>query len=47
MDQMLLSSLGISIDLNRYVSLVLDEVYVRDSLVYDKHNGQIVGFVDL
>ena len=46
-DQMLVSSLDVSIERNRYVSLVLDEVHIRDNLVYDKHNGQIVGFVDL
>ena len=46
-DQMLVSFLDVSIERNRYVSLVLDEVHIQDNLVYDKHNGQIVGFVDL
>lgn len=46
-DQMLVLSLDISTERNRCVTLVLDEVHIRDSLVYNKHNCQIVGFVDL
>ena len=25
----------------------MDEVHIRDNLVYDKHDGKLVGFVDL
>ena len=31
----------------RYVGLVLDEVHIKDDLVYDKHEGTLVGFVNL
>ena len=27
--------------------LLLDEMHIRDDLVYDKHDGKLVGFVDL
>ena len=32
---------------SRYVSLVMDEVHIKDDLVYDKHEGALVGFVNL
>jgi hypothetical protein len=31
----------------RYVSLIMDEMYVKDDLVYDKHAGTLIGFVNL
>ena len=31
----------------RYVGLVMDEVHIKDDLVYDKHEGTLVGFVNL
>ena len=46
-DQMLVSALDMSVERNRYVALAMDEVHIRDGLVYDKHEGQIIGFVDL
>ena len=27
--------------------LLLDEMHIRNDLVYDKHDGKLVGFVDL
>ena len=33
-------------ELNRYVVLVLDEMYVREDLVYDKHSGALIGFAN-
>ena len=32
---------------SRYVSLVMDEVQIKDDLIYDKHEGTLVGFVNL
>lgn len=29
------------------VILLLDEMYIRENLVYNKHTGEIVGFADL
>ena len=33
--------------LNRYVTLVIDEVHIKEDLVYDKYQGHLIGFVDL
>jgi hypothetical protein len=34
-------------DSRRFVSVIFDEMKVKQDLVYDKHSGQIVGFVSL
>lgn len=34
-------------ELNRYVVLVLDEMYLKEDLVYDKHSGALIGFVNI
>ncbi len=31
----------------QYVGLLQDEVRVKEDLVYDKHSGELVGFIDL
>lgn len=31
----------------RFIVLLLDEMKVKESLVYDKHNAQVVGFAEL
>ncbi len=31
----------------RYVVLSIDEVKIQENLVYDKHSGELIGFVDL
>ena len=31
----------------RYVALLIDEMKIKEDLVYDKHTGQIVGFVSV
>lgn len=31
----------------RCVILILDEMHIREDLVYDKHSGELIGFVDL
>ena len=46
-DKLLVSSIDFSVERNRYVGLVVDEVHIRDNLVHDKHDGQLIGFVDL
>ena len=46
-DQSLISSLDLSIEQNRYVVLVMDEVHVKADLVYDKFEGKLIGFVNL
>ena len=37
----------LSRDLNKYVTLIIDEVHIKEDLVYDKHEGCLIGFVDL
>ena len=32
---------------NRCVLLLLDEMHVREDLVYDKHEGELIGFTNL
>ena len=29
------------------MSLILDEMKIKEGLVYDKHNGSIIGFIHL
>ena len=31
----------------RYVLLILDEMHIREDLVFDKHSGELIGFVNL
>ena len=31
----------------RYVILLLDEMHIREDVVYNKHDGSVVGFFDL
>ena len=32
---------------NKCVILLLDEMHVREDLVYDKHEGELIGFTNL
>lgn len=34
-------------DWKKYVVLLLDEIKIKESLVYDKNSGQVIGFADL
>jgi len=33
--------------LNHYVTLVMNKVHIKEVLVFDKHHGHPIGFVDL
>jgi len=46
-DQHLVEVADLSKNLNKYVILIMDEMHVKEELVYDKHNGCLVGFVNL
>jgi len=46
-NQHLFDVADLSKDLNRYVMLVIDEMHVKEELVYDKHEGSLIGFVNL
>ena len=43
-DELLVETLP---DWKRHVVLVLDEVKIKESLVFDKHETEVVGFVDM
>ena len=30
-----------------YVMILLDEMHIKQGLVYNKHTGELIGFVDL
>ena len=32
---------------NKCILLLLDEMHVREDLVYDKHEGELIGFTNL
>ena len=32
---------------DKYTVIVMDEMYIKESLVYDKHNGSLIGFTNL
>ena len=46
-DQQLIDAADLSQELNCYVGLVLDEVHIKEDLVYDKHQGTLIGFTNL
>ena len=46
-DQHLVDTAFLSQETNKYVLLVMDEMHVKHDLVYDKHSGSLIGFVDL
>ena len=41
-DQQLLDVAKLENELNQYVILVLDEMYINEELVYDKHEGELI-----
>ena len=34
-------------DFKKYIVLVMDEMHIKEDLVYDKHSGELIGFVNL
>ena len=34
-------------DINKYIVLIIDEVHIKEELVYDKHEGHLIDFVNL
>ena len=32
---------------DKHVLLLLDEMHIKEDLVFDKHSGELIGFVDL
>ena len=46
-DKDLLGVSFLSNELNKYVVIVMDEVHIKNDLVYDKHQGCLIGFTNL
>ena len=46
-DQHLVDVADLSHDLHKYVVLIIDEMHIKEELVYDKHQGSLIGFVNL
>ena len=46
-DQAIVNAANLSVELHKYVTLVMDEIYIKSDLVYDKHEGTLVGFVNI
>ena len=46
-DEALVDAANLSVDLNKYVILVMDEIFIKNDLVYDKHDGSLIGFVNI
>ena len=34
-------------DKKKFVVLLMDEMKIQENLVWDKHNGELIGYVDL
>ena len=34
-------------DIEKYIVLLFDEIKIQENLVWDKHTGELIGFVDL
>ena len=45
--QQLLQALESSKEHERMIILLLDEMYIREDLVYNKHSGQLVGYINM
>ena len=46
-DRQLMSVADLAEEKNRNVVLVLDKVHIKEGLVYDKHEGNLIGFANL
>ena len=46
-DEQLIAMIDFTKERNSYVALILDEVHIKEDLVYDKHDGTLIGFTNL
>ena len=46
-DKQLIDMIDFTQEANTYVSMVIDEVHIKEDLVYDKHEGLLIGFANL
>ena len=46
-DEQLVKEANITLEHEKYVALIFDEVKVKEDLVYNKHSGELIGFVDI
>ena len=47
-DEMLIDASGVKTcpERNKQVILLLDEMHIREDLVFDKHSGRLIGFTE-
>ena len=45
--QAVVDAANLSDNLNKYVIIVMDEIYIKNDMVYDKHEGSLIGFVNI
>lgn len=46
-DKQLVEMIDFTQEANTYVSLIIDEVHIKEDLVYNKHEGSLIGFANL
>ena len=46
-DQAIVDAANLSVDQHKYITLVMDEIYIKSDLVYEKHEGTLIGFVNV
>ena len=46
-DHAVVNAANLSDGLNKYVIIVIDEIYIKNDLVYDKYEGSLIGFVNI
>ena len=46
-DKHLQATANLNADHEKYIALIIDEVHIKEDLVYDKHSKQLIGFVNL
>ena len=46
-DQDLVNVANLGVNVNKYIGLIMDEVHIKQELVFDKHEGSLIGFVNL
>ena len=46
-DKNLIDVAFLSNNLNKYIFLIMDEMHIKNDLVYDKHEASLIGFVNL
>ena len=46
-DRVIIDTANLSNNHNMYVILVMDEIFIKSDLVYDKHDDSLIGFINI